>query len=93
VLYVSLFFDPFQPFKEDTNYSMTPFVLTAANIPAQLRWEPAYSACLSILPGNRSQGEGAKREKVSPLPFLQLVVDQLELASKIGIQVCMDRGS
>lgn len=81
-LYVSLYFDPFQPYKDDANYSITPFQLVVANVPYKYRWDPAYSALLGLVPGSRAKGA-----KTSPVPFLDLLIDQFEIAFEEGFEV------
>ena len=79
-----LYFDGVQPHKDDARYSVTPFVLTAVNVPPDLRWSPAYSACLGLLPGSRNKNVKVRMDSV-----LELIFDELEYAWTVGIQVCV----
>lgn len=79
---VALYFDPWQPYKDDANYSITPFQLIVLNVPPKDRWDAAYSACLGLVPGSRAKGA-----QTSPIPFLHLIMDQLEMAQEVGIEV------
>lgn len=77
-----LYFDPFQPYKDDKVYSITPFQLIFLNVPPKDRWDPAYSALLALVPGSRAKGA-----KTSPMPFLNLTMDELEKLQEVGIVV------
>jgi len=54
-LYVQLSTDPFQPFKDNSGYSITPFVLVLMNAPPKLRWEHGFCTTLALVPGRREQ--------------------------------------
>jgi len=54
-LYVTMSTDPFQPFGDDSKYSITPFVLTLANSPLHIRWKPGMTTILTLIPGSRSK--------------------------------------
>ena len=82
IMHVSLYFDPFQPFKDDANHSTTPFVMICNNVPGSLCWDAAYSICLGLVPGSRKKGG-----KVLPVHFPELAIDQLEYAQTVRIQV------
>jgi hypothetical protein len=50
---VMLATDPFQPFKDDSGYSIVPFLMVLMNAPHQLRWEFGLCTVLGLIPGKR----------------------------------------
>jgi len=52
VVYLLLATDPFQPYKDDKKFSVTPFVMTTANVPYRLRWKHGLSTTLALLEGS-----------------------------------------
>jgi len=54
-LYLLMATDPFQPYRDDKKYSVTPFVMTCANIPYQHRWKHGLSTTLGLLHGTRDR--------------------------------------
>lgn len=88
MLSVALYFDPFQPYKDDKVYSITPFQLIVLNAHPKKRWDPAYSALLGLVPGSRAKGA-----KTSPMPFLTLIMDELEKLQSEGMLVSGSAGT
>lgn len=79
-LMLMLYWDPFQPFRDDHKYSCTPFLVTTANAPAEHRWEPGLSHLVTMTPGSRDGG-------VDPNPTLELITDELMYLRYKGVQV------
>lgn len=79
---VSIYYDPFQPFKANCTYSCAPLVMVFHNLAAHLRWTHACAHLMGI-----QEGSSGSSGKVSRRAMFQLACDELDYLSLVGVNV------
>lgn len=79
-LSVMVVWDGVQPFKDDSKYSITPIMVVTTNAPVHLRWSPALSHLVTIVPGSREGG-------INPASAVDMLVDELRWLYYEGVKV------
>lgn len=80
VIYV--YYDPFQPFNDNSKYSSAPLVAILQNLPQHLRWEHCAAHLVSLQPGTRDKDQVPDRG-----PMMEVLANELEWLGLEGVVV------
>lgn len=76
------FYDPFQPFSENTKYYSSPLVAIIQNLPQHLRWEHSAAHLVCLQSGSRNKKEAPTKECM-----MEIFSDELQWLSTEGVDV------
>lgn len=79
---IFVYYDPFQPFSDNSKYSSSPLVAIIQNLPQHLRWEHSAAHLVCLQAGSRNKG-------VSPHKggMMEILSDELAWLSTEGVEV------
>jgi hypothetical protein len=81
-LMMGLITDGVQPAKDDAKYSMWPLAATFDNFPPWLRYMMGVTTLLGVIPGSTLPNSTLDLQ-----PTLEIIMDQMELLDKVGVEV------